>query len=76
MIYITVVVRFQPHTHTYTNTHTQEVGAAMEQLSSPHSTSPHAKQHAPAHLLAAKSIVGHAEPASGLLGLMYAVQQV
>ncbi len=34
------------------------------------------KQHAPVHLLAAKSMIGHAEPASGLLGLMYAVQQV
>eukprot|EP00983_Pelagomonas_calceolata_P078531 1154291-Pelagomonas_calceolata.AAC.16 len=51
-----------------------EVGAAMEQLH----TAPqdvHNKQHAAVHLLAAKSIVGHAEPASGLLGLMYAVQQ-
>ncbi len=28
------------------------------------------------HLLAAKSMVGHAEPASGLTGLMYAMMQV
>jgi 3-oxoacyl-(acyl-carrier-protein) synthase len=46
----------------------------MEHLVPP--ASPHSKQAAQLHLLAAKSVVGHAEPAAGLLGLMYAVQQV
>ena len=53
-----------------------EVGAALEaQL--PRSQQQQEQPLASVlHLLAAKSSVGHAEPASGLTGLAYAVQQV
>lgn len=64
-----------PNTQTPMLSTSQEVGAAMEQLVHPsHSSKQHA--HAHVHLLASKSIVGHAEPAAGILGLMYAVHQV
>ena len=54
-----------------------EVGAALEQLlSGPAAGRADGHHHASLHLLGAKSFVGHAEPAAGILGLGYAMSQV
>ena len=52
-----------------------EVGAALEALLAP-PEGPHGSSPLPLHLLGSKSTVGHAEPAAGITGLVYALQQV